>query len=699
MLSHASVGQLRFFLRTIQIRPITPYNVLIWATISTKGRIIATHDENREIILIVDDSAMNRMLLSDILSDTYNIIEAEDGEQAIAILQQHASEISIVVLDMVMPKVDGFGVLEAMNENRWIQFLPVVSISTESSPEFVERAYSLGVTDFINRPFDELIVIRRVSNTIKLYAKQRKLTNMVANEIFEKERNGSLMITILSHIVEFRNGESGMHVINIGTLTEILLNQISKKDDRYYLPYAERDLIVKASALHDIGKISIPEEVLNKPGKLTDEEFEAMKQHTVIGYQMLSDLGFQDEPLVKVSREITRWHHERYDGRGYPDGLKGDEIPLSAQIVSLADVYDALTSERVYKPAFSHEKAIQMILNGECGAFNPLLLECLVEAQDAIRQGLAQPNRAFNSYEDLKSIAPAIQDAETLDVTEYALDQLENEREKNHFLTEISRQLQFDYNKSLDLLHIPVWAAKRLGTPAQIKDPLHTEALANLISHDLVELLSKAITETTPQDPLVRLDCTVTSNGEAYDCIIITKTVWSQEEEPILVGVIGKIMQNNGDTTWLDAPFELPNSHTPIYIHNVTPEEIEITMANQVPSEVVETLYQIAGGDYAGVIGRLRTNERIAKFVTMFADDASYTNLIDNMAAENWDEAFRAAHTLKGTARDMGFIDLSDRASEVTEALRASDAAQAKELLPAVEDAYKQVADAIAMFR
>lgn len=573
MPAHASAKQLRFFLRSIQMELITPYNVLIWATISTKGRIIATHDENRETILIVDDSAMNRMLLSDILADTYNIIEAEDGEQAIAILQQHASEISIVVLDMVMPKVDGFGVLEAMNENRWIQFLPVVSISTESSPEFVERAYSLGVTDFINRPFDELIVIRRVSNTIKLYAKQRKLTNMVANEIFEKERNGSLMITILSHIVEFRNGESGMHVMNIGTLTEILLNQISKKDDKYYLPYAERDLIVKASALHDIGKISIPEEVLNKPGKLTDEEFEAMKQHTVIGYQMLSDLGFQDEPLVKVSREITRWHHERYDGRGYPDGLKGDEIPLSAQIVSLADVYDALTSERVYKPAFSHEKAIQMILNGECGAFNPLLLECLVEAQDAIRQGLAQPNRAFNSYEDLKSIAPAIQDAETLDVTEYALDQLENEREKNHFLTEISRQLQFDYNKSLDLLHIPVWAAKRLGTPAQIKDPLHTEALANLISHDLVELLSKAITETMPQDPLVRLDCTVTSNGEAYDCIIITKTVWSQEEEPILVGVIGKIMQNNGDTTWLDAPFELPNSHTPIYIHNVTPEE------------------------------------------------------------------------------------------------------------------------------
>lgn len=274
---------------------------------------------------------------------------------------------------MVMPKVDGFGVLEAMNENRWIQFLPVVSISTESSPEFVERAYSLGVTDFINRPFDELIVIRRVSNTIKLYAKQRKLTNMVANEIFEKERNGSLMITILSHIVEFRNGESGMHVINIGTLTEILLNQISKKDDRYYLPYAERDLIVKASALHDIGKISIPEEVLNKPGKLTDEEFEAMKQHTVIGYQMLSDLGFQDERSSCLRAKTRAGINERYDGAATPDGSRETRSPFPAQIVSFAVSHDALTSERVYKPAFSHEKAVQMILNGECGAFNPLL--------------------------------------------------------------------------------------------------------------------------------------------------------------------------------------------------------------------------------------------------------------------------------------------------------------------------------------
>ena len=389
MPAHASAKQLRFFLRSIQMELITPYNVLIWATISTKGRIIATHDENREAILIVDDSAMNRMLLSDILADTYNIIEAEDGEQAIAILQQHASEISIVVLDMVMPKVDGFGVLEAMNENRWIQFLPVVSISTESSPEFVERAYSLGVTDFINRPFDELIVIRRVSNTIKLYAKQRKLTNMVANEIFEKERNGSLMITILSHIVEFRNGESGMHVLHINRLTEKILECLVQKTDRYHLSYSDRYLITTASALHDIGKIGIDDKILNKPGKLTKDEFEIIKTHTLIGARMLEDMEvYKDEPLIKMAYQICRWHHERYDGKGYPDGLKGDDIPISAQVVALADVYDALVSDRVYKKAYSHEKAMEMILAGECGTFNPLLLECLVDIQDTLQEDL-----------------------------------------------------------------------------------------------------------------------------------------------------------------------------------------------------------------------------------------------------------------------------------------------------------------------
>lgn len=518
---------------------------------------------------------MNRDLLIDILGDKYDIIEAEDGEQAITILQKHAAEISLVVLDMMMPKVDGFGVLEAMNKYRWIQYIPVVSISTEDNPEFIERSYNLGVTDFINRPFDELIVIRRVDNTVKLYAKQRQLMNMVANEILEKERNGNLMVTILSHIVEFRNGESGMHVVNIGKITEILLAEIAKHTTQYHLSYAKRDLIVKASALHDIGKISIDEKVLNKPGKLTDEEFEAMKQHTVIGHQMLADVPFQDEPLIKASREIARWHHERFDGRGYPDGLSGDEIPISAQVVALADVYDALTSPRVYKPAFSHEKAIAMILNGECGAFNPLLLECLVDAQETIQHELNKPGEVFDSYEELQSITPAIQNAETLDVTEYVLGQLDNERQKNHFAAEVSRDLQFDYNVSFDTLTIPAWASKRFDVPTSISDPIHNEKLLEVVGIQTVDRLYNAIRETTPHDPLIRLDFVINDNDIERNCILVAKSLWIYDEndEPQLSGYIGKVLRQEDQGDWLDAPFELSSGRGSTYIRNVTPTE------------------------------------------------------------------------------------------------------------------------------
>lgn len=537
-------------------------------------RPIATNDTTKNTILIVDDTKMNRDLLIDILEDKYNILEAEDGEQAIAILQQRAAEISLVVLDMVMPKVDGFGVLEAMNKYRWIQYIPVICISTQDDPEFIERSYNMGVTDFINRPFDELIVIRRVDNTVKLYAKQRQLMNMVANEILEKERNGNLMVTILSHIVEFRNGESGMHVINIGKITEILLAEIAKRTSQYHLSYTDRDLIVKASALHDIGKISIDEHILNKPGRLTDEEFEHIKTHTVIGHQMLADVPFQDEPLIKASREIARWHYERYDGRGYPDGLKGDEIPISAQVVALADVYDALTSERVYKPAFSHEKAVEMILNGECGTFNPLLLECLVSAQDTINQELGKPGEVFDSFEELQAITPAIQNTESLDVTEYVLGQLDTERQKNHFTAEVSRDLQFDYNIAFDTLSIPVWASKRFDSPTSIANPAENDKVIEVIGAETIERLHDAIRETTPHDPLIRIDFTMNDNGEAYDCTLVAKSLWAyNDDDAELTGYIGKILRQEGPKEWLEAPFELASGAGSTYIHDVTQEE------------------------------------------------------------------------------------------------------------------------------
>lgn len=347
--------------------------------------------EYKETILIVDDSALNRMVLIEILGkENYTFLEAENGQQAVELLDCHP-EVDLLLLDITMPEIDGFGVLEAMNQYHWIEETPVIMISAEDSYTFVERAYDLGASDYITRPFDARVVCRRVSNTLMLYAKQKRLVQMVAEQVYEKEKVSNTMISILSHIVEFRNNESGLHVVHIRTITELLLRRLRKKTDRYPLTEADISLISTASALHDIGKINIPEQILNKPGRLTKEEFEIIKTHSAVGEHMLRQIPFnQNEPLVKVAREICRWHHERWDGRGYPDGLKGDEIPISAQVVSLADVYDALTSERCYKAAFDHDTALNMIVNGECGAFNPLLLECLMDGADQIKQAMQE---------------------------------------------------------------------------------------------------------------------------------------------------------------------------------------------------------------------------------------------------------------------------------------------------------------------
>ena len=333
-------------------------------------------------ILIVDDSEMNRQILVEMLKSDYRILEAADGEECISVLEQYGTGISLIMLDIVMPGLDGFGVLAYMNRKHWIDDIPVIMISSEDSGSYIQRAYELGVSDYISRPFDAKVVYQRVYNTIKLYMKQRRLINLVSDQIYEKEKNNRIMVSILSQIVEFRNGESGMHVVNINALVALILERLVQKTDAYKLSWARQYMIATASALHDIGKIGIDEKILNKPGRLTPEEYEIMKTHSMIGYDMLNSVElYQGEELVKIAKEICRWHHERYDGRGYPDGLKGEEIPIAAQVVSLADVYDALVSERVYKKAFSHEQAMKMILNGECGAFNPLMLECLKDIQ------------------------------------------------------------------------------------------------------------------------------------------------------------------------------------------------------------------------------------------------------------------------------------------------------------------------------
>lgn len=345
--------------------------------------------ESKPEVLIVDDSEMNRELLAEMLGSEYKITEAENGEECMAALKQRGTGISLILLDIVMPVADGFDVLDYMTSTHRIEDIPVIMISSENSEETVRKAYEFGVTDYISRPFDTRVVHQRVANTIKLYSKQKNLTKLVTEQVNEKEKNNRMMIRILSQIVEFRNGESGSHVLNIEKLTEMLMKQLLRKTDKYQIDPQMQELIPTASALHDIGKIGIEEKILNKPGKLTPEEFEIMKKHSVIGESILTSTAANlNEPLIKVASQICRWHHERYDGRGYPDGLKGDEIPISAQIVSLADVYDALTSERVYKKAFSHEKTMEMIQAGQCGVFNPILIECLVDIQEDVKREL-----------------------------------------------------------------------------------------------------------------------------------------------------------------------------------------------------------------------------------------------------------------------------------------------------------------------
>ena len=349
--------------------------------------------QEKSKILLVDDSKMNRMMLTEILGDSYHILEAENGQECLETLQAEAGNIALVLLDINMPVMNGFEVLKAMNRNHTIEDTPVIMISSDDSDAAIRKSYELGASDYVNRPFDARIVYRRVTNTIKLYAKQRRLVQMVSDQIRARENNTDMLVGVLSHIVEFRNGESGAHVRHIRIITEMLLHRLLEISNSYSISAEQQDMIPLASALHDIGKIGIDEKILNKPGKLTPEEFEVMKTHSMLGAKMLHDLdGFAEQPLLQTAYEIARWHHERWDGRGYPDGLKGDAIPISAQLVALADVYDALTSERCYKKAFSHEKAVQMIQNGECGAFNPLLLQCLTNIQSDLKVELQQHN-------------------------------------------------------------------------------------------------------------------------------------------------------------------------------------------------------------------------------------------------------------------------------------------------------------------
>lgn len=508
----------------------------------------------KQKILIADDSEMNRELLTAILEEEYDIIQAKDGVQAVGCLQKHAEEISLLLLDIVMPKMDGFEVLSYMNKEHWIEAIPVVIISSENSPVYIKRGYDLGVTDFIGKPFDANMVLRRSANAILLGAKQRRMTSIVSNQIYEREKSSKLMINILSHIVEFRNGESGLHVLHIQTITEMLLCQlVQKENNRYALSKEQIRMITTASALHDIGKISIPDEILNKPGRLTAEEFAVIKGHSMAGANMLSELPLdqKEEPLVKTAYEICRWHHERYDGGGYPDGLKGEEIPVSAQVVALADVYDALTSERCYKDAYSHEKAIEMILAGQCGAFNPLMLECLLDISSSLKKKMGYKSKERYEQTDLSDIASRFHDFE-MDSSEKIVQQLEVERMRYNFLAEGSRNIIFTYTISPPLLTFNQAGCKRSGITEPLFSPLQSGVLKDLVEEQSLKRLIRKITQATRETPDVSSNLLLKDGKSPCHYRCECRVIWTDGAEKGYTGVVGKLTDITDDYTVME---------------------------------------------------------------------------------------------------------------------------------------------------
>lgn len=502
--------------------------------------------EKNARILIVDDSEMNRDMLSDMLSDDYDIVDAANGEEALSILKEQVYDIDLVLLDIIMPAVDGFGVLDVMKRYHWIDNTPVIIISSEISQSYIRKAFELGVTDYILRPFDSFVIHKRVSNTLMLYRKQKKLLSALEEQVYENEKNNSMMINVLAHIVEFRNGESGMHVHHIKQLTSILLQNLIEKTDKYRLTENDILLISTASSLHDIGKISIDDKILNKPGRLTAEEFEVIKTHSVIGAEMLQDLhNTHNYPLFDKAYEICRWHHERYDGKGYPDGLKGEEIPISAQVTSLADVYDALTSNRCYKKAFSHEKAMEMILDGQCGAFNPVLLQCL---KDCEKQILAEFSDSIDSTQDdrllIRATEELVENKISSDKIDFSAHLPIAARDRWNFFSDGLGEIQFEYDAILDVLRLTKYGAKVLGLQELTMHPRGLKQ-GYLGAQNIQNILDAMQSEASLETPVVKIKKHISLNGPRRWYEIRIRTLWSNEENPKYTGILGRIIDIN----------------------------------------------------------------------------------------------------------------------------------------------------------
>ena len=491
--------------------------------------------EKRQKILIVDDSEFNRNILKEFLGEDYFYLEAENGNQAIQILEE-IPEVDLMLLDINMPQMDGFGVLKWMNQLGWIKETPVIMISSEESVDTMRKAYEMGITDYITRPFDSFIVEKRVQNTLELYANQKRLINMVVDQVYEKEENNNIMVGILSNVVGSRNSESREHILHIRTATEMMLRKLVKITDVYHLTEADITLITTASSLHDIGKVYIPEEILNKPGRLTDEEFEIMKTHSEIGASMIKDMRFsQDNPLVHTVWEICRWHHERWDGKGYPDGLKGEEIPISAQVVSIVDVYDALTSERCYKKAFDHDTALKMILEGQCGQFNPILLKCLKELSHQFSKMFTDKRDDNRQYYEAQMISDEILREKSLPRKNYSQRVIYIMQEKIEFFKTNGSRNSIEYNTISGQLIIN----KNRQILYHGNSPKYDVCKEFGVSKEDIQQITDLLDQTSIENKEILLEIMTQVGNKKQKYDLKLHTLWSPLKEDGYIGVVG----------------------------------------------------------------------------------------------------------------------------------------------------------------
>lgn len=506
---------------------------------------------NKPKILIADNSRINRMILTELLSDEYEVLQAENGREAISVISVNPDEIELVVLDLVMPVMDGFKTLKVMKERGWLTTIPVIVITSDDEIS-MEDAYKTGAVDFIKRPYNSAIIHNRIKNTLALYRKQKRLMGMVEEQIAETEIYSRQMIDILGNIVEFRNGESNLHIHNVQTVSRILLEHIAEITDKYGLTNRKIMLISTASALHDIGKIAIDENVLNKPGKLTSEEFEIIKKHSEIGSEMIKAMPeFEksvnnENGIYKYAYEICRWHHERWNGFGYPDGLKGEEIPVSAQVVAMADVYDALTSERCYKPSYDHETAVKMILDGECGAFNPLLLNSLRDCEKQLSKIIHGRKNAFGEDTLAFKITKEL-------IADKLYSQSEDNNEKKYLLSFESakrkffsngiKEIQIEYDIDYGMITVSDYGVKFLNLDSSIID---MRTLRNISTENgNYDKLMNLINRTTPTSPILQDEIYLENEGKKYRCEVKIMTLWTGDTVLKRKSVVMRVIPNN----------------------------------------------------------------------------------------------------------------------------------------------------------